>query len=96
MTPARPRPKTGCIIPAAAPVDGEVDAPVEDEVPEWVLPVEVVLVPVWVPVAVVAVVVCLMLPVVTVVFATTDESSTVDDGGGTGGKLVLMTETTAG
>lgn len=72
-----------------------MDAPVEDKVPELVLPVEVVLVPVWVPVAVVAVVACLTLPVVTVVFATTDES-TVDDGGGTGGKLVLMTETTAG
>lgn len=95
ITPARPRPKTGC-IPAAAPVEGEEDALAEDEVPEWVLPVEVVLVPVWVPVAVVAVVVCLMLPVVTVVFNATDEISTADDGGGTGGKLVLMTETTAG
>lgn len=68
-----------------------VDAPVEDEVPEE-LPVEVVLV---ILVAVVAVVACLTLPVVTVVFATTDEVST-DDGGVTRGKLVLMTEATGG
>lgn len=87
-TPARPRPKTGCIIPAAAPV-AVVDAPVEDEVPEE-LPVEVVLVTFWILVAVVAVVACLTLPVVTVVFATTD------DGGVTRGKLVLMTELTGG
>lgn len=63
-----------------------------------VLPVLVV---VWVPVAVVAVVVSLVLPVVTVEFTATDEIATdettdVDRGVETEGKLVLMTETTDG
>lgn len=58
MTPTRPRPKKGCIIPAAALVGVAVDAPVDDEVPEWVLPVDTVLVPVWFSVAAVAAVVC--------------------------------------
>lgn len=93
IIPARPRLKTGCIIPAAAPVDGVVDARVEDEVPELVPPVEVVLVPVRVPVAVVAVVVSLMLAEVTVEFTATDVITTDedDDREETEGKFVLMT-----
>lgn len=87
ITPARPRPKTGCIIPAAAPADVEVDAPVEDEF---------VLLPVWVSVAVLAGSVCLTPPVVSVAFVAPDKIGTVDDGEETEGKLVLMTETTGG
>lgn len=68
-----------------------MDAPVADEVPERVLPAEVFLVSVWIPVAVVAVVVCLMLPV-TVVFAATDEISTEADSGGAEDKFVIMTD----
>lgn len=71
-----------------------VAAPVEDEVPDLVVPAEVVLVPVADPVAVVAV---LMLAVVRVVFLA-DETTTTEDNDG-GGTLVLaegMTVTTAG
>lgn len=83
----------GCSIPAA-PVDGVVAAPVEDEVPDLAVPAEVVLVPVADPVAVVAV---LMLAVVRVVFLA-DETTTTEDNDG-GGTLVLaegMTVATAG
>lgn len=73
-----------------------VDARVEDEAPELVPPVEVVLVLVWVPlVAVVAVVINLMLPVVAVEITVPDVITTDDDDRGeTEGGLVLMTVAT--
>lgn len=93
IAPAKPRPITGCIILAAAPVDAVVE-----DVPDLVVPAEVVLVPVVVPVAVVA---ALMLPVeARVVFPSNETTTTEDDDGeGTGDKFVLaeeMTEATAG
>lgn len=92
IAPVKPRPITGCIILAAAPVDAVVE-----DVPDLVVPVEVVLVPVAVSLTVVA----LMLPVEARVVFLSDETTTTedDDGEGTGGKFVLageMTEATAG
>lgn len=93
IAPAKPRPITGCIILAAAPVGAVVE-----DVPDLVVPAEVVLVPVAVPVTVVA---ALMLPVEARVVFLSDETTTTedDDGEGTEGKFVLaeeMTEAAAG
>lgn len=88
IAPAKPRPITGCIILAAAPVDAVVE-----DVPDLVVPAEVVLVPVVVPVAVVAV-------EARVAFLSDETTTTEDDDGeGTGDEFVLaegMTEATAG
>lgn len=85
MAPAKPRPKTGCIIPAA-PVDGVALALalVEDLTVPGAVPV-VVAVPVFETVAVpVPVVVVLTLPVVTVEFeidVTTTEAEDREESG---------------
>lgn len=96
IAPAKPRPITGCIILAAAPVDAVVDAPVVDEVPALVVPPG----PVLVPVAVTVVAVWMLAVEVRVVFLSDETTTTEDnDGEGTGGKLVLageMTEATGG
>lgn len=74
MAPAKPRPTRGCIMPAAAPVEGVELALVEDLAVPVAVP-EVVAVPVLVTVAE-PVVVALIVPVVMVEFEIAEETTT--------------------